>query len=259
MWIRLRQIAVVTADLRETALDIQNILGLEACHMDPGVGVFGLKNTLWPIGSQFLECVTPVEENTAGGRYIERRKGDGGYMVINQVDDVEVRIKHVNQLGVRIANDMNYEKSGFHGIQLHPADTGGSFFEMDQMTSDTTDQPGGPWWPAGSYWQPYVRDDRVKAITAAELQSPDPLKLATRWGQIAQTEVWSESDGVYNIAFENATLRFIEDSDGRGEGLGGIDLLCADRDAVLTSAKQRNCYVNDNQLTIAGLRVYLRD
>jgi hypothetical protein len=28
---------------------------------------------------------------------------------------------------------------------------------------------------------------------------------------------------------------------------------------VLTSAKQRNCYVNDNQLTIAGLRVYLRD
>lgn len=127
------------------------------------------------------------------------------------------------------------------------------------MTSDTTDEPGGPWWPAGSYWQPYVRDDRVKAITAAELQSPDPLKLATRWGQIAQTEVWSESDGVYNIAFENATVRFVEETDGRGEGLGGIDLLCADRDTVLASAKQRNCYVNDDQLTIAGLRVYLRD
>ena len=75
----------------------------------------------------------------------------------------------------------------------------------------------------------------------------------------AQTEVWSESDGVYNIAFENATVRFVEDTDGRGEGLGGIDLVCADRDAVLASAKQRNCYVSDDQLMIAGLRVYLRD
>ena len=54
MWIRLRQIAVVTSDLLKTALDVQTVLGVEACHIDPGVGAFGLKNTLWPIGSQFL-------------------------------------------------------------------------------------------------------------------------------------------------------------------------------------------------------------
>ena len=54
MWIRLRQIAVVTSDLLETALDIQTVLGVEACHTDPGVSVFGLKNTLWPIGESVL-------------------------------------------------------------------------------------------------------------------------------------------------------------------------------------------------------------
>jgi hypothetical protein len=107
MWIRLRQIAVVTSDLLETALDIQTVLGVEACHTDPGVSVFGLKNTLWPIGNQFLECATPITTNTAGGRFIERRGCDTVYMVISQVDDVSSRITHVEDLGVRIANHMN--------------------------------------------------------------------------------------------------------------------------------------------------------
>ncbi|MCP4222782.1 MAG: hypothetical protein GY773_05515, partial [Actinomycetia bacterium] len=61
MWIRLRQIAVVTEDLRKSALDIGTVLGAEACFTDPGVKTFGLKNTLWPIGTQFLEVVTPIE------------------------------------------------------------------------------------------------------------------------------------------------------------------------------------------------------
>ena len=42
----------------------------------------------------------------------------------------------MEDLGVRIANHMNYDKGGFEGIQMHPADTGGSFFEMDQMKVD---------------------------------------------------------------------------------------------------------------------------
>ena len=36
MWIRLRQIAVVTSDLLETALDIQTVLGVEARHTTSG-------------------------------------------------------------------------------------------------------------------------------------------------------------------------------------------------------------------------------
>ena len=55
MWIRLRQIAVVATDLRKAALDIGAVLGAEACFTDPGVKQFGLKNSLWPIGTQMLE------------------------------------------------------------------------------------------------------------------------------------------------------------------------------------------------------------
>ena len=259
MWIRLRQIAVVTSDLLKTALDIQTALGVEACHTDPGVGVFGLKNTLWPIGNQFLECVTPITADTAGGRYIERRGGDTGYMVINQVDDVASRLAHVNDLGVRVANHMDYDKGGFEGLQLHPADTGGSFFEMDQMKVDGSDAPDGPWWPAGSQWSDFSRTERVQGISAAELQAVDPDRLAARWAQIAQLELAEDNDGNPEIKFDNASIRFVEATDGRGDGLGGIDVVCVDREAVLAGAEQRNCGVSDAQVSLGGLRVYLRD
>ena len=76
MWLRLRQITVVAQDMRKTALDLASVLGLEACFTDPSVKSFGLKNTLVPLGSQFIEVVTPTQDDTAGGRYMQRRGGD---------------------------------------------------------------------------------------------------------------------------------------------------------------------------------------
>lgn len=261
MWIRLRQIAIVAEDLQAAAADLGTILGLEACYTDPGVKVFGLKNALWPVGSQFVEVVTPITEGTAGGRYLERRSGDGGYMVINQVDDVARRRERAAELGVRVAYDLSYPDEGHDGIQLHPADTGGSFFEMDQMTDEVTaadpDAVGGPWYPAGKNWEPYVRTDRVSAISAAELQSPDPERLARRWADIAELDLGEDANGRLAVQFDNATVRFVADEDGRGEGLGGIDVVTEDRDAVLAGAEQRNARSADDQVMVAGLRVNL--
>lgn len=258
MWIRLRQIALVAADLQKVATEIGGVLGVEACYTDPGVGVFGLKNTLWPIGTQMLEVVTPFKEGTAGGRYIERRGGDGGYMVITQVDDVARRRARADELGVRVAYDLHYPDEGHDGIQLHPGDTGGSFFEMDQMLMPGGDEPGGPWYPAGDNWEPFVRTERVSGISAAELQSPEPERLAKRWAEIAELDLVDDDDGHPTMAFENATVRFVPDTDGRGEGLGGIDLITEDRDAVLEAADKLDCAVSDDEVAIAGMRMYLR-
>jgi hypothetical protein len=257
MWIRLRQIAVVTEDLRKTALDVQTVLGAEPCFTDPGVKIFGLKNTLWPIGTQFLECVTPIQDGTAGGRYIDRRGGDSGYMVITEVDDVAHRRAHVAELDVRVAFNLDDAAGGHDGIQLHPADTGGSFFEMDQMTLEGGGEVGGPWYPAGKNWQPYVRTDMVSGIATAELQSPDPDRLAARWAQIAELELGADANGNPSMQLDNATIRFVEATDGRGEGLGGIDVTCVDREAVLAGARMRDCYVNDDLVMVGGLRIGL--
>lgn len=258
MWIRLRQIAVVTEDLHKTALDVQTVLGVEPCFTDPGVKVFGLKNTLWPIGSQFLECVTPIEPDTAGGRYMQRRGGDSGYMVITEVDDADARRAHAAEIGVRVVYDMNNPDEGHNGMQLHPGDTGGSFFEMDQMTMTGGGTPGGPWWPAGKNWQPYVRTDMVSGISGVELQSPEPDRLAQRWAQIAQIDLTENSNGDPTMELDNTTVRFVQETDGRGEGLGGIDVITEDREAVLAAARIRDCYVSDDEVAVAGLRVYLR-
>ena len=70
MWLRLRQIALVAEELAPTVDDLRAVLGLEVCFNDPGVKTFGLENALLPVGNQFLEVVAPIEEGTAGGRYL---------------------------------------------------------------------------------------------------------------------------------------------------------------------------------------------
>ncbi len=89
MTIQLRQICLVARELKPVIDDLTTILGITTCYVDPGVGKFGLENTLMPVGKNFLEVVAPVEEGTAGGRYLDRRGGDGGYMVITQIDTLD--------------------------------------------------------------------------------------------------------------------------------------------------------------------------
>ncbi|TDJ33082.1 MAG: hypothetical protein E2O61_12960, partial [Gammaproteobacteria bacterium] len=68
MTIQLRQICLVARELKPVIDDLTHVLGINTCFIDPGVGKFGLENTLMPIGRNFLEVVAPIEENTAGGR-----------------------------------------------------------------------------------------------------------------------------------------------------------------------------------------------
>jgi hypothetical protein len=65
-------------------------------------------------------------------------------------------------------------------------------------------------------------------MVAAELQSDDPERLARRWSEVIERPV-EVRDGRSVIALDDATLRFTEATDGRGEGLGGLDLACAER------------------------------
>ena len=71
MSIQLRQICLVARELEPVLDDLTDILGINRCYVDPAVGAFGLENTLMPIGVNFLEVVAPVEENTAGGLYLD--------------------------------------------------------------------------------------------------------------------------------------------------------------------------------------------
>jgi hypothetical protein len=200
-WTRLRQIALVAHDLDAVVGDLHEAFGLEVAFNDPAVAGFGLRNAVIPIGTQFVEVVSPIREGTAGGRQLQRLGGDGGYMVICHTDDHPRRRARVDDLGVRVA--FAAEDHGYQIMQLHPADTGGSFLEIDF-------QPGGedahgPWMPAGPDWQRAIRTDIVDGISAVTVQSVDPARTAARWGAILETEVVEAT-----IELDNATVTFVD-------------------------------------------------
>jgi hypothetical protein len=254
MWLRLRQIALVAEKLAPVEAELTDVLGIAVCYNDPGVGHFGLENALLPIGNQLLEVVAPIQENTAGGRYLTRRGGDGGYMVITQCDDHAPRRARVDELGVRIVNQ--FDSGEFKNMQMHPRDTGGSFFEIDEQVGDNAHDLDGPWEPAGPDWKAGQRLDRVTGIAAAELQCDDPEATASRWSEIAQIELVLNG-GIPTLPLDNATLRFVACSDGRPEGLGALDITTSNKDAILAAAEARGVVSGDDQVYLCGMRLNL--
>lgn len=222
--IRMRQVCLVARSLAPVVEELRAGLGLEVCHRDPGVGKYGLENALFPVGDGFLEVVAPVREGTTAGRYLERRCGDGGYMVITQVDDLAARRRRVDAVGVRVANEIGYPQ--YHELQLHPRDVGGAMLSFSLQEGARS--PGGPWHPAAFDGAAPARPSGpVRAMSAAELQSDDPERLARKWSDVIERPVVMRA-GQRTIALDDATLRFTEAADGRGEGLAGLDLACAD-------------------------------
>ena len=248
MWLRLRQIAFVAQKLEPVEEALIDILGLQVCFRDPGVGVFGLHNALFPVGNQFIEVVAPndLNEDTAGGRYLSRRDGDGGYMVITQCDDQAPRRVRLDNLGVRLVTD--YQGSSFVNMQLHPRDTGGSFFEIDEMLGPHAHEVDGPWHPAGPDWQK-AKTERVSAIVAATMQCDNPSIVARRWAEISELPL----DGT-SLALENASLNFVPCVDGRPEGLSELDIL-GDVDTILDAADKHGLRTRETQVSICGVRL----
>ena len=85
MWVR--QIALVAHELDPVVEQLCRVLGLRVAYNDPGVAVFGLVNAVMPVGGEFLEVVQPVKDDASALRYLHRRGGDAGYMVILESDD----------------------------------------------------------------------------------------------------------------------------------------------------------------------------
>jgi Glyoxalase-like domain len=228
--LRMRQICLVARELAPVVDDLRAALGLEVCHRDPGVGKYGLENALFPVGHQYLEVVAPVREGTTAGRYLERRGGDGGYMVITQCEDLAPRRRRCEAVGVRIANEIGHPE--YHELQLHPRDVGAAMLSFGRQ--EGAREPGDPWHPAAAAGRGAAEGEPsgyqkglITGMTAAELQSDDPERLARRWSEVTERPVQMR-DGQRVIVLDDASLRFVEATDGRGEGLGGLDVACAD-------------------------------
>lgn len=254
-YLRLRQICLVAQRLEPVVDDLCAVFGVRVCHRDPEVGQFGLHNALMPFGQQFLEVVAPVREGTTAGRYLERRGGDGGYMVILDSESLPRWRNHVAGIGVRIAAPLAL--GDYEGMQLHPRDTGGALLEIN-TTLNGADLDG-PYWPAGPHWHEHVSTARVTGFAGAVLQSADPQALAERWGRILQRPAHRAGtrDPCWEVPVDNAALRFVPTRDDRGEGLAALSLHTRDAAGIRAEARSRGLPVDDGGLTVCGMRFEL--
>jgi hypothetical protein len=90
------------------------------------------------------------------------------------------------------------------------------------------------------------------------VQCDDPQAVAARWAAIAEIDL-QQADGQPVLPLANAVVRFVPCSDGRPEGLGGIDVLTKDRSSILTAAERHEARLGDDQIYLCGMRINLVD
>ncbi|MGK2742066.1 VOC family protein [Tepidicaulis sp. LMO-SS28] len=249
---RLRQIAFVSADLEKTVEQLNQVFGLEIGFRDPGVMHYGLKNAVLPVGNDFIEIVEPVKEGASAGRYLQRRGGDGGYMVILQAEDEVAHRERLKAQGVRVVDvlDMPRHKA----THYHPKDFGGILASIDTVP-DCPDwrEPDTDWFPAGADWRG-ARNEKTLGLAAASIQSADPNALAEQWSGLLDVPLRKEG-GAYALDMLGGTLRFIAPLDERGTGIAGLDIRVPDPAVVLSRAQEQGLPVEDGAVLIAGGRL----
>ena len=217
--LRLRQIAMVTPELGPVEAEVGRMLAAEVCYRDPGVGKYGLHNALWAIGGTFLEALAPTQADTTAGRYMARRGGASGYMIILDSDDLAAVCARLAALAVRIVEDLTSGDAALHAtaLHLHPRDTGGCLLSIDAHGPDSGIMGSYKW--AGPDWHGHANADL--AISGALMTCDDPAATAARWSAILDWPATRHGAG-WRIALDNGALDFTAVADRRGEGLAAI-------------------------------------
>jgi hypothetical protein len=206
---------LVAHELEPVAGALQAALGLQEPFRDPGVGEFGLANTVFAIGDCFLEVISPTRADTAAGRYLARHGGDGGYMVIFDLEDLDGARSRAIELGVRVI--WQIDLPDISGTHLHPADMRGAIVSLDRS------QPYGTWRWGGPRWTGSTgagAPGRVAAITVAVA---DPSAAAARWAEVLGVPVGGLTQAPV-LGLDGGEVRFTPAASEREEGLVEIAL-----------------------------------
>jgi Glyoxalase-like domain len=234
--VRLRQAVLVAHELEPLVAELRDALDLHEPFRDPGVAEFGLVNAVFALGDCFLEVVSPTRPDTAAGRYLERHGGDGGYMVIFDLEELQGARDRADELGVRVV--WRIDLPDISGTHLHPGDMRGAIVSIDRSQPYGTWRWGGPDWTGSTGVGAAVQ---LRGITIADAE---PEAVAGRWSQVLGVPA---APGPV-LALDGGEVRFRASESTGDAGLTEISLgvpaaLRAGRDA----------------LALGGVRVALSD
>jgi hypothetical protein len=209
--VRLRQAVLVAAELAPTASELRAALNLDEPFRDPGVGAFGLENVVFALGDCFVEIVSPIEPDTAAGRYLARHGGDGGYMVIFDIEDLEGARERALGLGVRVA--WQIDLPDISTTHLHPADMRGAIVSLDRS------EPYGTWRWGGPQWTGQIGVGAPGRLAGATLAVSDPAAVAARWAEVLDVSVDDGGGQTSALRLDGGEIRFEPTESKRAEGL----------------------------------------
>jgi hypothetical protein len=213
--VRLRQAVLVARELEPVASELRAALSLQEPFRDPGVGEFGLANTVFALGDCFLEVISPTRSDTAAGRYLRRHGGDGGYMVIFDLEDLEGARLRAQQLGVRVV--WQIDLPDISGTHLHPADMRGAIVSLDRS------QPYGSWRWGGPQWTGRTGVGAPGRLAGITVAVADPAGAALRWGEVLGVPI-SEDTQAPALRLDGGEVRFEAAASEPEQGLVEIAL-----------------------------------
>ena len=226
--IRIRQVALCTDDIWREEQAIVSALGVAGVHRDPP-NVFEMRNVVFAVGDTFLEVLQPTSDSAPSAKFLSKRGGPGGYMLIMQVDDLDAARARVDDLGIRVVYDE--PPARHHGVEaaavhLHPSDTGGAIMSLDRM------DPADGWAWAGRAWQGHVHTDVVERIVGVELRAGDVETLATRFSSLVDRPCSIGDAGEWTIGLDDGIVRVVPGPPDEPDQLIAVELLATDRSAV---------------------------
>jgi hypothetical protein len=212
--VRLRQAVLVARELEPLATRLREELGLGEPFRDPGVGEFGLANAVFAIGGCFLEVVSPLRPGTAAGRQLGRAGGDGGYMVLFDLEDLEGARRRAEHGGVRTV--WRIDLPDISGTHMHPADLRGAIVSLDGS------RPYGTWRWGGPQWTGRTGEAAPGRLTGLTVAVGDPAGTAARWGDVLGLPL-DRGEPVL-VMSDGATVRFVDTGTQAVEQLVEISL-----------------------------------
>jgi hypothetical protein len=198
---RLRQAVVVARDLDAVAAGVEKALGVRSPYRDPGIAHFGLANAVYALGDTFVEVISPVESDTAAGRQLDRLGGDGGYMCMFELADVDAVRRRIAECGVRVVHDTTNDD--IVDLHLHPRDVPGAIVALD-----VTD-PVGSWRWAGPDWSPATATPGI-GLRGLTVAVRDPEATAALWARLLGVDV---SDRVLSLDGGRQRVNFVPTTD----------------------------------------------
>ncbi|MED5437503.1 MAG: hypothetical protein VX806_05220 [Pseudomonadota bacterium] len=245
---RLRQVCFVAEDLESSLSELSRVFGTDVCFRDPGVSHFGLANGLLEVGGDFIEVVSPIKDNTTAGRFLNKMKGDSGYMLIFQCDNALAYREKAEKLNIRSIWKSDLD-NGVSATHFHPKDINGVIMSIDSMNDENWKEKYSYWQWAGNNWLNEEKNNSF-SIIGVTMKCNNSKSLSEKWSLFLDLPLIFE-DNICKLKAKDFEINFIEDTNIEFNYMAELDVKVNDQDY------KASMDIQEKEVSVCGVKINL--